>query len=80
MIGFFVLSRLSAISLSRYLVFVIGVLWTIPLCEREKREIWAGSYQRKDALGWLIDFPLPYLPWPPFPLYPLTVQPSFPLQ
>lgn len=48
---------------------MIGVLWTIH-CEKEKREIWTSSYQRKDSLGQLIDFPLSYPPPLTPPIYP----------
>lgn len=68
MIRFFVHQRSASVSVSRclflLLVPVIGVLWTVPLCESEKREIWTSSYQRKDTLGWLIDSSFPHLPWP----------------
>lgn len=45
---------------------MIGVPCTIPLCEREKKEIWTSSYQRKLHSASLLISPFPSSLAPPF--------------
>lgn len=82
MIGFIVLQRLSMISVSRCFSFlgvsVIGVLWTISLCERGRLGIWPRSYCRTQTPGRLIDSP-PTPSSPPLPFSPLSIYPSIPI-